>query len=167
MTGKDNRICDALSRLCRTVTQTGHYPLPTKQILPMSKKVSTHVKQLEIMDPLVIDLAAAGAEDESYMCMLNDLENGVKGKDLEEHSELRTIQGMMNELGVTVLPDGNRLIVRNGVEILVPKSERQRILTTLHFDHTCDENMIRQTKGKIFWPKLRADLKKTYVECAE
>ena len=87
------------------------------------------------MDPLVIDLAAAGAEDESYVCMLNDLENRVKGKKLEEHSELKTIQGMMNELGVTVLPDGNRLIVRSGVEILVPKSERQRILTTLHLDH--------------------------------
>ena len=53
---------------------------------------------------MVIDLAAAGAVDESYLCMLNDLENAVKGKELEEHSELRTNQGMMNELGVTVLP---------------------------------------------------------------
>ena len=125
------------------------------------------MKQLEIMDPLVIDLAAAGAEDESYVCMLNDLENGVKSKELEEHSELRTIQGMMNELGITVFPDGNRLIVRNGVEVLVPQTERKHILSTLHLDHSADENMIRQTKGKIFWPKLRSDLRKTYEQCPE
>ena len=82
--GKDNRICDALSRLCRMVTETHHYPLPTPQILPMSKSPSTHIKQLEILDPLVIDLAAAGAEDATYVCMLNDIENGVQGKDLDE-----------------------------------------------------------------------------------
>ena len=113
--GKDNRICDALSRLCRLVTETHHYPLPTPRILPMSKKASTHVKQLEILDPLVIDLAAAGAEDATYVYILNNIENGVQGKDLDETSELKTIQGMLGELGVTVLPDGNRLIVRNGV----------------------------------------------------
>ena len=83
------------------------------------------------------------------MCMLNDFKNGVKGKELDETSELKTIQGMLDELGVTVLLDGNRLIVRNGVEILVPLSERQRILTTLHLDHTCDENMIRQSSENI------------------
>ena len=125
--GKDNRICDALSRLCRTVTQTCHYPLPTPRILPMSKKASTHMKQLEILDPLVIDLAAAGAEDATYVCMLNDIENGVQGKDLDETSELKTIQGMLGELGVMVLPDGNHLIVRNGVLILVHVNERRRI----------------------------------------
>ena len=84
------------------------------------------------------------------MCMLNDLENGVKGKELDETSELKTIQGMLQELGVTELPDENRLI-----------------LLTLHLDHTSDESMIRQTKGNIFWPKMHADLKKTYIECAE
>ena len=63
VTGTNNRICDSLSRLCRTVNQTCHIPLPTPRLLHMSKKVTTHVKQLEILDPLVIDLAAAGAVD--------------------------------------------------------------------------------------------------------
>ena len=115
VTGTNNRICDALSRLCTTVNQTCHITLPTPRLLPMSKKVTTHSKQIEILDPLVIELAAAGAVDESYLCMLNELENGVRGKELGEHLELQTNQGMMNELGVTLLPDGNRLIVMNGV----------------------------------------------------
>ena len=101
------------------------------------------------------------------VCMLNDLENGVKGKEVDETSELKTIQGMLQELGVTKLPDENRLIVINGVEILVPLKERQRILSSLYLDHTSDKNMIRQTKGNIFWPKMHADLKKTYIECAQ
>ena len=46
-------------------------------------------------------------------------------------------------------------------------AERKHILSTLHLDHSADENMIRQTKGKICWPKLRSDLKKTYEQCPE
>ena len=79
----------------------------------MNKKASIHMKQLEILDPLVGELAAAGADDAQYVLMLNDIENGVQGKDLDEASELKSIQGMLGELGVTVLPDGNRLVVRN------------------------------------------------------
>ena len=56
----------------------------------------------------------------------------------------------------------NRLVVRNGVEILVPLGERRRILETLHLDHTCDETMVRQCKGKLFWPKMRKQIKKLY-----
>ena len=54
----------------------------------LTKKVSTHVKQLDIWNPLVIYLAAVGAEEASCVCMLNDLENGVKSKELKETSEL-------------------------------------------------------------------------------
>ena len=73
----------------------------------------------------------------------------------------------MDNLGVITLPDGNRLIVRGGLEILVPESQRKRILSTLHLDHSSGENMIRQVKNKIFWPKLRNELQKTYEECPE
>ena len=61
----------------------------------MSKRASVHSKQLEVLDPLVVDLAVAGAEDPQYVCMLNDIENGVSAKHLDEESELRSIQGML------------------------------------------------------------------------
>ena len=64
----------------------------------------------------------------------------MRGKELGEHSELHTIQGML---------DGNRLIVHGGVEILVPESQRKRLLSTLHLDHSSDENMICQVKNKL------------------
>ena len=75
-------------------------PLPTPRLLPISKKVSTSTKQLEILDPLVLELAGAGAMDESYLIMLNELENGLRGKELGEDSELRNVEGIWDYLGV-------------------------------------------------------------------
>jgi hypothetical protein len=97
--------------------------------------------------------------------MLNDIENGTAAKDLPEDSELRNISGLLGELGTVVMLDGTWLIVRNGTEILIPVEERQRILETLHLTHSCDEVMIRQTKGKNFWPRMREAIKKIYLEC--
>jgi len=62
--GVDNRIADALSRLCRQVVQTTHYPTQMPRILRMSKRAGIHMKQLEVLDPLVIELAEAGAADQ-------------------------------------------------------------------------------------------------------
>ena len=132
----------------------------------MSKRASVHSKQLETQDPLVADLAVAGAECPAYVAMLNDIENRTSVRNLPETSELKSISGMLGELGTVVMPEGTRLIVRNGTEILIPAGERQRILETLHLTHSCDEVMIRQTKGKIFWPKMREALRKSYLSCS-
>merc|ERR1711888_9426 len=82
ISGANNKICDGLSRLCTTVKHNVNISLPTPILLPISKKVSTSTKQLEILDPLVIELAVPGAVDESYVIMLNELENEFRGKEL-------------------------------------------------------------------------------------
>ena len=51
------------------------------------------------------------------------------------------------------------------VEILITAGERRRILETLHLDHTCDETMVRQYKGRIFGPKMGEQIKKLYNDC--
>ena len=43
----------------------------------MSKRASVHAKQLEVLDPLVVELAQIGAGDPDYVGMLNDVENRV------------------------------------------------------------------------------------------
>jgi hypothetical protein len=48
--GIDNKIADALSRLCRDVMTTHHYANNMPRILPMSKRASTYIKQLEVLD---------------------------------------------------------------------------------------------------------------------
>ena len=163
--GVNNRIADALSRLCRKVVDTHHYTQKMPRILSMSKKAVIHEKQLEVLDPLVVELAQIGSGDPEYVEMLNDVENGTGSKDIHETSELKRIEGSLAQLGIVTLPDGNRLIIKNGCEVLIPKPERQRILDTIHLDHMCDSVMIKQTKGKIFWPNMRKDIKNTYDRC--
>ena len=163
--GVDNKIADALSRLCRKVVATHHYSQNMPRILSMSKRASIYVKQLEVLDPMVVELAQIGARDPAYVNMLNDVENGVNPKNLSQDSELKRVEGSLAHLGLVTLPDGNRLIVKNGSEVFIPKSERKRILETIHLDHMSDQVMIRQTKGKIFWPGMRKQIKETYDHC--
>jgi hypothetical protein len=131
----------------------------------MSKRASIYVKHLEVLNPIVVELAQIGARDRAYVNMLNDVENGVNQKDLSQDSELKRVEGSLAHLRLVTLPDGNRLIVKNGSQVFIPKSERKRILETIHLDHMSDQGMIRQTKGKIFWPGMRKQIKETYDHC--
>ena len=47
------------------------------RILSLSKRAAVHAKQLEVMDPLVMELADIGATDESYVQIINDVGNGI------------------------------------------------------------------------------------------
>ena len=71
----------------------------------------------------------------------------------------------MPRLGIVELRDGHRLIVRDGGEVLIPKSAREEIIKTLHLTHPATDTMILQTRGKIFWPKMRQELKDYYEKC--
>ena len=48
-------------------------------------------------------------------------------KNLPDNCELRLIHDSIPNLGISELRDGNRLIVRNGGEVLIPKSAREEI----------------------------------------
>ena len=163
--GVDNKIADALSRLCRDVMTTHHYANNMPRILPMSKRASTYIKQLEVLDPMVVELAQIGAADQEYVDMLNTVENGVSTKHLPAGSELKMVEGSIAHLGVVTMPDGNRLLVKDGGEVFVPKSERKRILETIHMDHMCDQVMIKQAKSRIYWPRMRQEIKEIYQTC--
>ena len=51
--------------------------------------------------------------------------------------------------------------------MLIPKTARDEIVRTLHNTDPATQTMINQTKGKIFWPKMRQDLEKFYESCEE
>ena len=71
----------------------------------------------------------------------------------------------MTHLGTVTLPSGDRLIVKDGMEVMIPKPERDRILEVLHRDHMGAETMIRQCKSKVWWPKMREAIKRNYEHC--
>ena len=165
--GVDNKIADCLSRLCRNIRQTHHYSQRMPRILPMSKRAKVYLKQVEILDPMVSQLATIAGNDLDYMEMMMNIENGTHQKDLHDASELRQMEGLLSELGTVTLPNGERLIIRNGCEVLIPKQERKHILEVLHRDHMAARTMIRQCRGRIWWPRMRNDIQELYELCKQ
>ena len=51
-----NKLADALSRLCGLVSKINHTPCDNIRLLGLSKKASIYRKQVEVEDPLVLQL---------------------------------------------------------------------------------------------------------------
>ena len=73
--GRHNRVADALSRLCKTIcTYSYKYEKNFPGLMKLGTKRALRAKQLEKEDPLVLQLAELGSEDEEYVNMFNCLE---------------------------------------------------------------------------------------------
>ena len=133
----------------------------------MSKKAEVYKKELEVADPLVQRLAEIGGTDFEYMELLQHLENRSGWKFLPESCELRGIRDILPRLGIVELESGARLVVKDGSEILIPRTERKEMIRLLHLTHAAPETMMLQMKSRIFWPKQRQDLEMHYNQCKE
>ena len=74
--GDENRICDALSRLCtRICFDCYKYVTPRPRLLRMSKVASvSRSKQMEKCDPLVQKILEEANMDPDYIEMMNHIE---------------------------------------------------------------------------------------------
>ena len=97
--------------------------------------------------------------------MMNRIEDKIDNKKLPEDCELRQISGCRNQLSLVEMGNGTRLIVKNEIEILIPKSMREEMTRVLHLSHQEDMALLNQAKQKIFWPGMKRDLKKIYDDC--
>ena len=61
--------------------------------------------------------------------------------------------------------NGTRLIVRDELEILIPKSMRIEMTRVLYLSHQADTATLNEAKQKIFWPGIQRDLKQIDDEC--
>ena len=57
------------------------------------------------------------------------------------------------------------MIVRDGTEILIPKAARQEIIGILHLTHAATDTTVLQTRNRLFWPRMRAELDDHYTQC--
>ena len=120
----------------------------------MSKKASVYKKELEIKDPLVERLAEIGGQDFDYINLLQNVENRTEFKHLPEDSELWLVRDSLPRLAIVELDSGERVVVRDGTEVLIPKSARKEVLKTLHLTHSATNTMMLQTKSRLFWPGI-------------
>merc|ERR1712030_211294 len=108
--------------------------------------------------------AEAGSLDPDYVQMCNMVEGRFRAADIPQESELKQIEGMREELRVVQMDSGARLLVR-GEEVYVPASERAHMVGVLHMGHQSAETMVRQCKGRIYWPGMRKSLNDCYETC--
>ena len=78
------------------------------------------------------------------MAIVHFIENGADTSNIPEDSELKAMEGMLQELSVQQLKNGNHVISRSNGELFIPKCERERILDLLHTTHLAEQMMLRQ-----------------------
>ena len=76
---------------------------------------------------------------------------------------IRLIRDSLPRLGIVELDTGARLVVRDGTDILIPRAARQEIIRILHLTHAATDTMMLQTKNRLFWPRMRAELDSHYT----
>ena len=131
----------------------------------MSKKAEIYQKELEVKDPLVERIGEIGGQEFKYVDLLQNDENRTEYKHLPDSSEFRMIRDSLPRLGIVELDTGARLMVKDGTEILIPKTARKEISRILHLTHAAMDTMMLQTKSRLFWPKMRVDLETYHSQC--
>ena len=127
---------------------------------------STRAKQLMQTDPLVANLAQIGSLFPEYVSMLALVENRTPPREIPPDSELKMIEGSLQEFRVVQLSTGDRLLCKDSA-VYVPKSARENILRTLHLCHHAPGSVIQNTKGRIYWPEMRKQIHQVYTSCVE
>ena len=89
--GVDNRVADALSRLCKEVsTYSFKYDRKLPRLMTISTRRALRAKQVETEDPLVARLAETGAEDPEYIDMIKAVQE--EDFNIRKESELKKIK---------------------------------------------------------------------------
>ena len=83
--------------------------------------------------------------------MIHHINNETPVAQIEETSELKRMQGSIQELAVYKADNGHNIIIRNGKEVLIPASERKGLLWEMHSTHLESAMMKRLSCGRFFW----------------
>ena len=85
--------------------------------------------------------------DKDYLTMIHHIEAGTDISEIDKECELSKLHNYINRLSVHTLKGGQVLILRDNIEILIPKKERNNILHLAHAtNHRGIEGMVRQMR---------------------
>ena len=89
--GKDNKIADALSRLCKEIsTYSFKYDKQLPRLMTVSSRRALRAKQVEKEGPLVAQLAETGAENPEYIDMVKAVQE--ENFNLPKENKLKKIK---------------------------------------------------------------------------
>ena len=104
------------------------------------------------------------APDETYQEIVKALKTGSEIKDLPSDHPATELKSMWENLSLDAESD---IVLLNGYRMLIPKSERKRILQTLHKAHAGPVKTSQQAKALYFWPGMNNDIDQMIKECRQ
>ena len=102
-------------------------------------------------------------DDNEYQMMIRNILNETPLEELDKSSELFKMGSERQYLGVWTFINGSKLVVKNSVEVVVPKGERQEVLDELHATHMGVEGMKKLARGKMTWKNMTKDIERKYA----
>ena len=96
---------------------------------------SRRVMSFDVRDLKIKNLARIDSQDQNYHRDIAYVEQHVDIEHISKESELRQLRSCWDDLRICYLDNDNgKLIIRNGVEILIPKAARQDLVQELHLE---------------------------------
>ena len=145
--GESHKIADCMSRNPLPGCDAPEYDLGIPVIANRSRRALQ--EGVDIKDPLVVQLARESNTDTDYRQMTMDVINGVERNNLPAKSELLQMEGDLGVISVLSLDEGD-LLIKDGQEILIPKSQRKSLISKLHETHLSDASMLKLARGSFF-----------------
>ena len=129
------------------------------------RTVKAQKLQVEPIDPRVERLAELAKSDTKYQRMIFHTEEDTPNKYIEKDSELFKNGSERKHLGIFVCKNGNKLLVRNSEEVIIPERARGEVLTELHSTHLSSDGMKRLARGKFHWSGMGKEIEKLHNGC--
>ena len=119
----------------------------------------------DVVDLDILALVEAGGKDTDYKDMIAMLKLKTKFSDLPEGHVLRDYHTVYDSMSVCLMPGGGELICIGDNCIVIPGSERERLLAILHTYHQSVEGMLKLVRGIWFWPSMKASITSMWEKC--
>ena len=112
----------------------------------------------------VLELAAKGLECPEYVELVEFLRSGKELQDVGAEHPARLHASNISIMGVEDTPSGP-LVMVDGSRVMVPASERRRLVELLHSTHLSDRTMLETARRIWYWSGMKEQIKGVYRNC--
>ena len=120
-----------------------------------------------LSDPMLEDMRDAGCLDESYTAVIKAIREGKTKSDVSDmpdDNKCKEYHYVWDRL--SVLDDRDSTLLTLDIKIIVvPLSQRKKLLKILHFSHQGITKTYAAAKSRYFWPGLKEEIKKMTTAC--
>ena len=168
--GRDNFISDALSRAPVREAHPGEEEGEEKSddrtfvraVLTRSMARATNSEQPSSVDSNLDWVRNETANDEACTLIRLAIKKGFPRSVRQVHPLIQPFWGVRNELS-----ESEGLILRNGIQIVIPSAIRKEIMSRLHSSHQGINGTRRRARKSVYWPGLNSDITSTVAACVE